>query len=480
MRFWALILAAILLTSAVQAKPGVDERIEKPTSEQSWGKILSEITGVGKYRKSVALVVGISDYKHFTDLDGAKDDAKKVAEYLVHEAGFDTVFLLTEEKVSFERLNQLMIKDIPESLDKGDRFVFYWSGHGVSENLRNNSGTFGHLVLPHSEPRSYFQMIGMNILRDWDVRIPASQVLYIVDACFSGLAWATPKNDRRRPEKIEEMARDARHFFTAGVADEETLVVPALGGSIFTAAILEGLRGAADAKSAFPRDGIVSVSELEAYVRERVRNIRLDVRWPKTITPKKRDIGLNSGEFFFISSEHKKQIVLNSGYAPTGFAYGKVTSKSQTSSKKITSAVEADEKSTNSDESLTSHRKNLKSSFEGLTDDELAVLDIARVDTSLSEYVDAIILNSHSYLPGQTMVIKINAHSSKVKASARFGNDIQGFSRVSAEYSPRDGGIVVRYIIPRTTKPGEHRASIYVQEVGTSKEEKHEILYRIR
>ncbi|MEM7687284.1 MAG: peptidylprolyl isomerase, partial [Pseudomonadota bacterium] len=66
-----------------------------------------------------------------------------------------------------------------------------------------------------------------------------------------------------------------------------------------TTAVLDGLRGAADASNAYGKDDIVSLGELKEYVATRVEHERLNYRWSKPITPQLRDMTVNTGAFFF-------------------------------------------------------------------------------------------------------------------------------------------------------------------------------------
>jgi hypothetical protein len=88
---------------------------------------------------------------------------------------------------------------------------------------------------------------------------------------------------------------------TAGTGEEEAIAGDLFGGSLFTAALIDGLAGAADAATAqFPQDGVVSVLELENYIRQRVELERDRSGWRESITPQTRDLAVNEGEFFFI------------------------------------------------------------------------------------------------------------------------------------------------------------------------------------
>ena len=69
--------------------------------------------------------------------------------------------------------------------------------------------------------------------------------------------------------------------------------------ALFTTAVLDGLRGAADATTAFDADNVVSLNELVAYIKIRVAQEKERANWRAAITPQLRDLRTNEGEFFF-------------------------------------------------------------------------------------------------------------------------------------------------------------------------------------
>jgi len=146
----------------------------------------------------------------------------------------------------------------------------------------------------------YASMISMKQLTDWNELIPAEQSLYLLDACFSGLAGAAPKSNVDYSKiTIRQLAKKSSHILTAGTADGEAIVLDSLGGSLFTHAVIDGLRGQADASSGFPNDGIVSVTELSNYVKTRVAIGADQAGWRKSLTPQIGLLSASTGEFFF-------------------------------------------------------------------------------------------------------------------------------------------------------------------------------------
>ena len=305
----ALIIAMFLCLAGLptpEARAAIDQVFTKPGGSRDWGEILASYFTSDdlKYRKSYALVVGISDFDGFRDLPTAEDPIR-VKNYLLNEAGFDHVHLLTEDAVTLERLREIMLDDLANRIGPDDRFVFYWSGHGHTIKDRDGKPV-GYLPTSVSTPDRPSRMIDMDAIARWDRSIRARQVLYLLDSCFSGHAGSAPQSGVRK-RTLRQMARPSRHIITAGTEGEQTIATERLQGSIFTHAVLEGLRGRADTASAFERDGIVTVNELEDYVKKRVDELRDEANWIPQITPQVWDLGANEGEFFFVSAAYKRE-----------------------------------------------------------------------------------------------------------------------------------------------------------------------------
>jgi len=248
------------------------------------------------------LVVGISQYDDHNDLP-TKNDPLKVRDFLL-ASGFDEVHVLTDEKVTLERLNMLMLDEFPSKVDKNDRFLLFWSGHGV-ERDNTYGGQTGFLPLANSKKGSFFSMASMDDISRWDGFLEAQHVLYLIDACFSGLAGQVSQSGHAELV-VEQMLKPARYLLTAGTAEEETIASDQWGGSLFTYALLGGLSGAADTSTKeFPSDGVISLFELTSHIKKRVAVERSKKNWSKSITPQLRDLRGSDGEFFFLTSDRK-------------------------------------------------------------------------------------------------------------------------------------------------------------------------------
>jgi peptidoglycan hydrolase-like protein with peptidoglycan-binding domain len=305
MRSWpagvlALLVAVLWVGSPATA--GIDEAYQKPRAAKTWGDLLVDFVGFQGFSKTYALVVGISEFEGYPSLPTANDPIR-MRSFLTNEAGFDYVHVLTDEKATKARIDELMVDILPGMIDENDQFLFYWSGHG-EQRLDARGSHVGYLPLASSPAKRYSTMISMGDIQRWDDLLEAKQALFLLDACFSGLAGHRSKAGQR-DLKIDQLAKPAHHLVSAGTGDEQTIAGDRWGGSIFTDAILRGVRGEADAETSYRRDGIVSLTELVGYVKTRVSVEAPQAGWTSPITPQSRDLRSSDGEFFFLTNENK-------------------------------------------------------------------------------------------------------------------------------------------------------------------------------
>jgi hypothetical protein len=277
---------------------GIDQIFQNQQPNKEW---TTKFGNLFSNAKSYAIVVSISEYigeqnYGYPRLETSRSDSEKMRRFLLEDAGFDYVHVLTEEKVTKVRLNELMIDIFPTMVTPKDRFLFYWSGHGDQRNLEGINRAFGYLPLHNSRKRQFSSMINMDDISNWDRLIPARHTLFVLDACLSGLAGIQEKSDAKSLS-IEQLSRPARHLITAGTATEKVITGDRWKGSLFTEAFIEGAKG--DAGSKMFSDGIIGLSDLISYVRRRVNFERQSIGWEKTLTPQLNKLQFSEGEFFF-------------------------------------------------------------------------------------------------------------------------------------------------------------------------------------
>ena len=298
---WVVVLLAFLALS-VSAYPAfaADETWQRPV-ESPLRDIFTRLFGSEQFGKSYALVIGIGDYDAAPKLNAPKNDARRVRDFLVKEAGFDYVVTLTDGDANRDRISRLMDETFPDLLKSNDRFLFYFSGHGATRTVGSGAKR-GYLLLKKSRLEYWDEMLDMHQIGEWAENLGgARHVLFVLDACFSGLAAYQVKSVNARSTTLERLARSSSYLVTAGVDQEESYSFN--GSSLFTDAFLASARGQLDP----PTDGIVSldglIDRINRYLDEARsgpdgKNIRM--------TPQlyRERIENNEGEFFFLLPDH--------------------------------------------------------------------------------------------------------------------------------------------------------------------------------
>jgi hypothetical protein len=227
------------------------------------------------FGKSYAVVIGISHYQHnWANLDNAENDAKAMVAFF-KEQGFEVKSFLTAQATK-ENITAYLENELANKVDLNDRIVVYFSGHGTTISLGGRDRGF---IVPFDGVKDKpSTLINMEKLQDFaDELGKARHQLFILDSCFGGsfatkgefdpLSAIKPNNS---PGYLSEITkRIARQYLAAGGKDENTPDKPHnLPGyeqfSHYTAYILKGLL---DGDADFTRDGVITASELFAYLQ---------------------------------------------------------------------------------------------------------------------------------------------------------------------------------------------------------------------
>src|SRR2546428_2179732 len=220
------------------------------------------------YSHSHALVVGINNYAKAAHLRCARQDAEAVADRLVRSFGFaaDNVTLLLDEQATRATiLDRFLLFTREDLVAPDDRLVVFFAGHGATRLGRR--GEVGFLVPHDGEPGNLASLLRWDDLTRNSELIPAKHILFIMDACYGGLALtrAFPPGAARFAKDM--LQRYARQVIAAGKADEVVADQggPLPGHSVFTGHLLEALGGKASS-----REGLISANSVMAYVYDRV------------------------------------------------------------------------------------------------------------------------------------------------------------------------------------------------------------------
>ena len=158
-----LVIVLLALAPVMAFADGRDEKLTNPKPDRTWAQRVGTLFASGK---SVAVVVSISNYigdraGGYPPLRTAKADAEKMVQFLLNDVGFDTIYIITEERATKARIDRLMTDEIPFLLGPNDRFLFYWSGHGDQMVAADKSRSFGFLPLANSKVKQFSTMIDM-------------------------------------------------------------------------------------------------------------------------------------------------------------------------------------------------------------------------------------------------------------------------------------------------------------------------------
>jgi hypothetical protein len=220
-----------------------------------------------KYQNSWALIIGINTYSHCSPLGFACNDARAVAATLIEKFGFPdgNVEILLDQQATKAAVLQALLRHADPVALEDDRGLVFFAGHGHTAESRR--GEVGYLVPTDGNCDDLASLIRWDELTRNAELLPAKHILFIMDACYGGLAVMRhlPAGSRRFLKDM--LRRYSRQVLTAGKANEEVADGdgPRAGNSLFTGHLLEALGGAAATK-----DGFLTANGVMAYVYDRV------------------------------------------------------------------------------------------------------------------------------------------------------------------------------------------------------------------
>jgi len=227
--------------------------------------LTAKVAYLPKYDASWALIIGINKYKKCSPLGYAVNDATEVAATLTGMFGFpkENVHVLTDKQATKAAILSAMLRHAGGGPD--DRGLLFYAGHGHTSVGRR--GEVGFLVPYDGDDDDLASLIRWDELtRNADL-LPAKHILFIMDACYGGLAVTRHLHPGSNRFLKDMLTRHARQVLTAGKANEEVADGdgPRIGNSLFTGHLLDALGGAAASK-----EGLLTANSVMAYVYDRV------------------------------------------------------------------------------------------------------------------------------------------------------------------------------------------------------------------
>jgi len=278
---------------------------------------------VEKFQYSLAVVIGIDDYRNgVPSLKTPVNDAQTLATILKDRHGYD-VKLLLNEAANGNSLKDLLETELPQQLNKDDRLLFYFAGHGIA--LNGDDGPEGYLIPSGASLGEISTYLSMATVNQALLKLPCRHFLGILDCCFAGaFRWSSTRKlvpielGTIHKERFDRFIRDpAWQVITSAASDQFAQdafdlksTQRGLQGnhSPFAAALIEALEGKADAYPPAEAgkeagDGVITATELYLYLRDRVEpdaEIRAMRQTPGIFPLTRHD----KGEFIFLSPGH--------------------------------------------------------------------------------------------------------------------------------------------------------------------------------
>ncbi len=234
-----------------------------------------------KFDHGRALIIGIANYDAVTSLPSAVlNDALDTAEILKSSAycGYPeaNVTVLSDGQATLANIRKALA-DLARTATTDNTVAIFFSGHGARIG---KGATATSALVPYDCELTDIAgtTLGEAELSAAIAAIEAPRVVVVVDACHAAGA-ATLKSDLGNDgeygidegfdeKSLQRLARGTgRVVFASSRATETSLVLMSERNSVFTTAMLSGLKGAATAAS----DGTIRVFDLFNHVSETVR-----------------------------------------------------------------------------------------------------------------------------------------------------------------------------------------------------------------
>jgi hypothetical protein len=273
-----------------------------------------------------AFIVGIDAYQKVSPLKTAVSDARRLAQVLAEKQHFDVHAPLLD--AGGDALRTLLRDTMARLVAADDRVLFYFAGHGIAAD--GDDGPAGYLVPADADPADLKTLIAMAELQRALQALPCRHLLLILDCCFSGaFQWASRTRSigslmprRIYKERFDRFVVDpAWQVITSAAYDQKALDVlqgRATGDrglaatadgeahSPFALALFDALAGDADFRNGREGDGLITATEVYAYIRDRVEPETLDAGQGRRQTPGFFPLSKHDkGEFIFLHPKHR-------------------------------------------------------------------------------------------------------------------------------------------------------------------------------
>jgi len=224
-------------------------------------------------KNAYAVIIGIERYRQkLPSADFATHDAEIVAEYLTRVMGYskENVVVLLNDKASKNDFDKYLGRWLPNNVEKDSSVFIYYSGHGAP-----NPTTGDAYLVPYDGDPSFINDTGYSLQKLYGQlgRLPARDIIVVLDSCFSGAGGRsvlakgarplvmTLQNVLAIPENVTVMAAASNKQISSTYEEKSH--------GLFTYFMLKGIKEANIVK----QNGSLAVSDLFTYVKPQVERI---------------------------------------------------------------------------------------------------------------------------------------------------------------------------------------------------------------
>jgi len=234
------------------------------------------------YDKSWAVVVGINQYPHagssgLRNLEYARADAEAVGKTL-KTLGFE-VTMLVDDKATRQAIIGAL-SNIQKNAKLDDRIVFYFAGHGITEEAAETSDdkgrAMGYILPSDYDGGADATAISLETLKGLSKKIKAKHMVYLMDSCFAGDMLGTtrssvsPTSTGGLNAYLQQIMKERAHVvLTAGGKGQK--VLEKNGHGVFTSIMLQAL--SEPRRMPWEKEGYVIAGDLAQHIKKQMANV---------------------------------------------------------------------------------------------------------------------------------------------------------------------------------------------------------------
>lgn len=260
--------------------PATQEKVAQTPREASKASAIRSAdvdeppAAVAKRRQNAhAIVIGIEQYRQkLPPADFAAHDAEVVAEYVTKALGYaeENVAVLLNDRAAKSDLEKYVETWLPNRVEPNDSVFVYFSGHGAP-----NAKTGKAYLVPYDGDPAFLEKTGYPLERLYDqlAKLPAKDVVVMLDSCFSGAGGRSVIAKGMRPMGLSvenpALATGKTVVLAASSGEQVSTTYEQKRHGLFTYFFLKGLRGEADRN----QDGGIDLRELFEYLKPQVERV---------------------------------------------------------------------------------------------------------------------------------------------------------------------------------------------------------------